>query len=175
LGIAVFLIGATLYFSPISAVEGATHGFLLAATTVLANAAAALIGRFVNRARLASPVAITGVTMGVGAALLLGIGVGTQGLPSLGLGGWGMVLWLAVVNTALAFTLWNRTLRVLSAVESSTINNTMLVQIALLAWLFLGETHDVSSIIGLLLAVLGIILVQVRRQEPLSSIGVRED
>ena len=34
-------------------------------------------------------------------------------------------------NTALAFTLWNGALRTLSAMESSLINGTMLVQIAL--------------------------------------------
>ena len=40
--------------------------------------------------------------------------------------------WLALVNSAFAFTLWNRTLRTLSATESSVINNTMLIQIAIL-------------------------------------------
>ena len=74
--------------------------------------------------------------MAVGAAVLLGIGIGTQGPPTLSLQGWGIVLWLAVVNTALTFTLWNHTLRSLSATESSVINNTMLIQIAVLAWLF---------------------------------------
>jgi len=47
--------------------------------------------------------------------------------PVLSLKGWGIIVWLALVNTAFAFTLWNRTLQVLSAVESSIINNTMLI------------------------------------------------
>jgi drug/metabolite transporter (DMT)-like permease len=38
--------------------------------------------------------------------------------------------WLSVINTAFAFTLWNHTLRTLTAVESSVMNNTVLVQIA---------------------------------------------
>ena len=67
----------------------------------------------------------------------------------------GIVIWLAVVNTAFAFTLWNHTLRTLSAVESSIINNTMLVQIALLAWAFLGEPLTERQIAGMIVAGLG--------------------
>jgi drug/metabolite transporter (DMT)-like permease len=52
---------------------------------------------------------------------------------------WATVLWLAVVNSAIAFTLWNRILRTLTAMDPSIINNTMLFQITLLAWVFLGE------------------------------------
>ena len=64
---------------------------------------------------------------------------------------------LALVNTAFAFTLWNKTLQTLPAMESSMINNTMLVQIAILAWLFLGETITPLEIVGLLLATIGVV------------------
>ena len=46
--------------------------------------------------------------------------------------------------------------------ESSIINSTMMVQIALLAWLFLGETLTAPKILGLGLAGLGALIVQVR-------------
>jgi drug/metabolite transporter (DMT)-like permease len=68
-----------------------------------------------------------------------------------------------VVNTAFAFTLWNHTLRTLPAMESSVINGTMLIQIALLAWLFLGEDLTSQEWIGVILAGLGVLLVQLRR------------
>jgi len=86
--------------------------------------------------------------------------------PALSLKGWGIIVWLAIINTALAFTLWNRTLRVLSAVESSVINNTMLIQIAVLAWLFLGESLGALGIVGLGLVALGTLLVQLQRSLP---------
>jgi drug/metabolite transporter (DMT)-like permease len=101
--------------------------------------------------------------MGVGAACLLGIGLAVQGFPSIGLTGWATIVWLAVVSTALAFTLWNRSLQRLSAVESSVINNTMLAQIAVLAWLFLGERIAPCDVVGLVLAMAGILIAQVRR------------
>jgi len=163
LGIALALAGALLYFAPLSVPRGSAVGFLLAGGTVIANAVAAVLGRAANRRRIASPVVITGLSMGVGAAILLGSGWATQGLPSLTLRGWGIVVSLAVVNTALAFTLWNRALRTLSATESSVVNNTMLIQIAILAVLLLGESLSGCDIVGLLVVAIGTALVQLRR------------
>lgn len=74
-----------------------------------------------------------------------------------------IIFWLAVVNTAIAFTLWNKSLQTLIAVESSIINSTMLPQIAILAWVFLGEALNLRQILGLGLVTIGIIIVQVLR------------
>ncbi len=164
IGIVVFLGGAVLYFSPLSSLQGSAIGFIFAGLTVCANAAASLLGRSVNRESVASPLVVTALSMGIGAVLLLGIGVAIEGLPSLSVKSWGIVMWLAIVNTAVAFTLWNRSLRVLAAVESSIINNTMLVQIALLAWIFLGETISGSELVGLALASIGIMIVQLKKR-----------
>ena len=77
--------------------------------------------------------------MGIGSIALLGTGLAIEGFTSLSLLNWAMIGWLAVVNTAFAFTLWNHTMRSLPAMESSIINNTMMIQIPILAMLFLGE------------------------------------
>ena len=69
-----------------------------------------------------------------------------------------------MVNTALAFTLWNHTLRTLTAVESSVINNTMLPQIAILAWVFLDEPLNLRQIAGIALVGAGTLVVQMRRR-----------
>jgi drug/metabolite transporter (DMT)-like permease len=101
--------------------------------------------------------------MGIGAAVLLSIGLITQGLPRLSLLNWAIIGWLAIANTAFAFTLWNQTMRLLSAFESSIINNMMLIQIPVLALLFLGEQITWREGIGMVLAGVGIIIVQLRR------------
>jgi drug/metabolite transporter (DMT)-like permease len=138
-GIIVFTAGVLVYFLPASTSGGNGLGYALAGFTVCANAAAALLGRAVNRETRISPLVVTVVSMGVGAIVLLGVGLAAQGLPPLSPPAWAAIGWLAVVNTALAFTLWNRILRTLSAVESSTINRTMLVQVSVLARLRPGE------------------------------------
>ena len=157
-GIAIFIAGVLLYFLPASGSGERVLGFALAGFTVCANAAATVLGRSVNREKTIPPLVVTAVSMGAGAIPLLGIGLAVQGLPPLSPAGWGIIAWLAVVNTALAFTLWNRSLQRLSAVESSMINSTMLVQIAVLAWVFLGEQPGWRGVVGLMLAAVGVLI-----------------
>jgi drug/metabolite transporter (DMT)-like permease len=166
IGVGLALGGAAIYFVPAGALLGAGVGFALAGLTLCANTAASLLGRLVNRSRMASPLVVTTISMGFGAACLLGVAIGTQGFPVLTWQSWALVLWLAVVNTALAFTLWNLTLRTLSATESSVINNTMLIQIAVLAWIFLGERPSGVGILGLVVVAAGTVFVQLRRRPP---------
>jgi len=163
-GIGLVLAGAAVYFLPMAVLRGTGIGFVLAGLTLCANTAASLLGRLVNRTRSASPLVVTTISLGIGAVCLLAAGWGAQGLPTLRLRSWGSVLWLAIVNTALAFTLWNHTLRSLSATESSVINNTMLIQIAVLTWIFLGETLGAVEILGFLAVAAGTLLVQLGRQ-----------
>jgi drug/metabolite transporter (DMT)-like permease len=48
--------------------------------------------------------------------------------------------------------------------ESSVINNTMLFQIAVLAWLFLGERLTGLQVAGMVLSALGTLVVQIRQR-----------
>ena len=162
LGIVIFIIGVLVYFSPTSIPAGQWLGFILAGITVCANAVASILGRSVNRNASIPPIVVTVISMGIGSLLLLGVGLVTQGLPPLSSSAWLTIVWLAVVNTSLAFFLWNKSLQVLSAVESSIINNTMLIQIAVLAWVFLGETLTVQGILGLVLAAAGVLIVNLK-------------
>lgn len=168
-GTAVYLVGVLIYFYPVSWPRAEVIGLAVAATGVLANALSSILGRHINRSGELSPMAVTVVTMGIGAVVLLGGGVAAQGWPQLTLVHWLIIVWLAVVNSAFAFTLWNLTLRTLSAVESSILNNTMLFQIAILAWIFLGEDLNLRQLSGMVLAALGTLAVQLRRRQPASS------
>lgn len=162
-GVVLYLVGVVVYFYPAALPQGQMIGVIIALIGVASNAVASVMGRAVNRDSGLPPSVITAISMGIGALALLGSGVAAQGIPPLTLTHWLIILWLAAVNTAFAFTLWNHTLRTLSALESSLINNTMMIQIAVLAWLFLGETISLQQGIGLLLAGVGILIVQVRR------------
>jgi drug/metabolite transporter (DMT)-like permease len=177
-GVGLYLGGALLYFYRLTSpgsqgrllpslrtgVEPTTIlGLIVIVVGVLANASGSLLGRQINRQKDLPPLAVTTVSMGVGALVLLATGIPLQGLPRLSLANWAIIGWLALINTAFAFTLWNRTLRTLPAIESSIIENTMLIQIALLAWLFLDESLTGQEIAGLALAALGTLIVQLRR------------
>ena len=164
-GVGCFLVGALIYFLPLD-LELSGLGLAVGVVAMLSNTGGAVLGRSVNRSGELHPLLVTVVSMGFGSLLLLVTGVLVEGLPRLEASAWAIVAWLAVINTALAFTLWNHTLRRLTAIESSLLNNTMLVQIAILAWIFLGEPIGAREALGLLLAILGVVLVQLpgRRQ-----------
>lgn len=176
-GLLLYLAGAGIFFYPVSLSSSEFTGVAVAILGVLTNSVSAVLGRSLNRAHVLPPVLITTVTIGIGGILLLAVGIVTQGLPPLSLTSVAVIGWLAVVNTALAFSLWNLTLKTLSALESSIINNMMMIQIPLLAWLFLGEAMTWKATVGLLIAALGILIVQLRRIQfrlPLANKTTRE-
>jgi drug/metabolite transporter (DMT)-like permease len=165
-GIVLSAIGAVVYFLPLQIPSGQIIGLTAALVGVLANSASSLLGRQANRQSVTPPVIVTTISMGIGGFLLFIAGITTQGFGNLGPMQWLIIVWLAVVNTAVAFTLWNHTLRTLTAVESSIINSTMLPQIAILAWLLLGEPLNPRQIIGIILVAIGTLIVQLWYRKP---------
>jgi drug/metabolite transporter (DMT)-like permease len=163
-GIGLSIVGVAIFFLPAGMQGVQVTGLLIALAGVVTNAFSSLLGRQVNRLADRSPLLITFVSMGIGSIVLFLMGITFQGFGEIDGAGWLLILWLAVVNTAFAFTLWNHTLRTLSAVESSIINSLMMPQIALLAFVFLGETLTLQEIGGLLLVALGVIVVQLGRK-----------
>ncbi|MCF7826523.1 MAG: DMT family transporter [Candidatus Marinimicrobia bacterium] len=161
-GIGLFILGILVYFIPVSFAGTQALGLLVMAFGVLANSGAGILGRDINRARNISPMIVTFISMGVGSIILLLTGFLYSGLPQVSNQNWIYLIWLAVVNTAFAFTLWNHTLRSISAMESSIINGTMLIQIAFLAWFFLDERISTQEGVGMAIAALGATLVQMR-------------
>ena len=172
------LAGIVVFFYPSAFQGGVWIGVFAAVIAMLANVGGSLLGRSMNMNGRIRALPLTAVSMGIGSILLLCIGLITQGLPQISLQSWGILLLLAVVNTALTFTMWNYTLQTLTAMESSIINSTMMVQIAILAWVFLGERIDLKGLIGLVLVVAGTLIVQLRlapEKKLVASINIRSD
>jgi len=162
-GILLTVLGTGVYFLPVLLTQAQWIGILAALICLTGNVIASLLGRQVNRRQNLSPLLVTFVSMGVGSILMIITGLLTQGLGKLTLQDWAIIAWLAVVNTALTFTVWNRTLQVLTAFESSIIANLMMPQIAILAYIFLKESLSLKEIMGLILVGAGVLLVQLRR------------
>ena len=152
--------GAAAYFA--GSLGATTLGITAALIALVANTAGGLLGRHVNRAARRPVLVVTAVSMSVGAGVLDVVGLLREGLPRLSPMALLIIAWLAVVNTALAFTLWNLALRRLTAIESAGINNLMLIQIAGLAWVFLGEPLDPAGVLGVGVVSAGVYLTQRR-------------
>jgi drug/metabolite transporter (DMT)-like permease len=166
LGVLLSIAGALVYFLPLGSVTGNSVGIVVALIGLLACSVSSLLGRHVNLRGDLPPILITTISMGIGGSLLLLVGGITQGFGYLDLTQWLIIAWLAIVNTAFAFTLWNKTLRTLTSVESSIINNLILPQVAVLSWLFLDEKINTRQILGILFVMLGTLIVQLRRRTP---------
>jgi drug/metabolite transporter (DMT)-like permease len=164
LGTIFFIIGILIYFYPVDLSGSQAIGISVMIIGILANSGSAILGRSINRENKISALTITFVSMGIGSFIMLFAGIIFQGLPPISLTTFLYLLWLATINTALAFTLWNLSLRNLTAMESSIINGTMLIQIAFLAWIFLGESISIKEAAGMLIAATGALFVQIRKK-----------
>lgn len=161
-GAALVVAGAMLYF--VGDLGATTIGIVAALVGLGANVGGSILGRHANRTASTSPLVITAVSMCTGSLLLVIAGLVVDGTPSVTLRAGIIIGWLAVVNTAIAFTLWNLSLRHLSALESAGLNNTMLIQVAVLAWVFLGEFPGAIGLAGILTVSLGVFLTQLPRR-----------
>jgi drug/metabolite transporter (DMT)-like permease len=155
LGMVAVAGGATVYFT--GSLGATVVGMAASLVCLASNAASSVLGRRINRRRDIDPLVVTAVSMSVGAVLLLAAGAVFEGInrPT----GLAVVIigWLAVVNTAWAFVLWNRSLVHLPAATSAVINNLMLVEIALLAWMFLDERPSVAQIAAIGVVTVGVV------------------
>ncbi|MFX1565496.1 MAG: DMT family transporter [Promethearchaeota archaeon] len=159
----VALLGAYFYFWPIDIISSSLFGIVVVVVSLVANAFSAIIGRGINRSLEVSALVVTAVSMTIGAMFLLVAGFITTPVIILSPLGITTILWLAIVNTAVAFTLWNKAMQKLSALETTIINSTMLAQIAILAFIFLGEIPTLVDWLGIILVMISAMFIPLLR------------
>ncbi|MBL8147880.1 MAG: EamA family transporter [Anaerolineae bacterium] len=171
LGLGLYLAGVVIFFYPVTLSGSDFIGIAAALICLTANAVGVVLGRALNRTATMAPIVVTLITMSIGGLAMLVTGIILEPDPAFSLPSILAIVWLAAVNTAFAFTLYNRTLQTLTAIESNIINNMMLVFIPGLAWLFLGETITPKALLALVLATGGIFTVTLARWDrPLGSL-----
>jgi drug/metabolite transporter (DMT)-like permease len=165
-GVGVNMLGILLYFFPLQRQDNNITGLVIAFSCLLFNAAGALLSRRINRGARMDAFLVSSISIGVGGILMLLAGFAIYGLPEIQTSGSGLLIWLAVVNTAVAFPLWNYSLQTLTAMESNIISNTMLIYVAILAFLILGESLTGQQVLGLVLTAVGAVMVQIKGRTP---------
>jgi len=164
IGMALALLGAYFFFSSsISDIELTGIGATL--LSGLGWAVYMVVSRQVLTKEGLKPFSLTFFPMVFGAILLLAAAMLVEQSPTITAQGWIITLWLSLVNTALAFLLWNHALEGVEAFKLSILQNTMLIQIAILAWLFLGEELTPMKLTAMSMVFIGVLLVQVTRKK----------
>jgi len=159
-------IGVLIYFIPSGLTILTFNGILIGFFLLNTNALSSILGRIINREGSSSPLLITGISMSSGTLILVLIAIIWEGIPSFSPLVILMILWLAIINTALAFTLWNKAMQKLRAMDITMINGTMLPQIVLLSIIFLNEfpqTHEWIGLIILIFATFAIQFIQAKK------------
>ncbi len=163
LGIFVTLVGTGLFFS-VGLRPGEPLGMAILAVGLLSFTLFGVLGRDTARDRKVDTLTLTAFPLAIGGGLLLLIALPLEGLPRASLQTWGLVLWLAVINTALAYMLYNHALQELTAFEMNVLLNLSPLWTALLAWWLLDERLTILQVVGMLVVIAGVMLVQRRRR-----------
>jgi len=153
LGVRVFFIGSTLIFNE-------ALGIVVTLISGIGWATYMVLMRHYLRKNQENVIGLTAWSMTLGSLMLFGAAIFSGNLTMPSHRGWIIILFLSVVNTALAFVLWNHPLKTLKAYEQSILQNTMLIQITLLAYVFLKETLTLYKIVGMSMVFCGVLLVQ---------------
>jgi len=160
-GIAISLLGSWLFFSD-GLGAGEPSGLLIMAVGLCGFGVFSILGREVARDRRVNTLMLTTAPLGFGGGLLLLVALPLEGLPSSDASGWFIVVWLAIVNTALAYILYNHSLQTLTALEMNAMLNLSPLVTAAMAWLLLGDRIEAVQIAGMVVVIAGVLLVQQR-------------
>ncbi|MCW4020466.1 MAG: DMT family transporter [Candidatus Bathyarchaeota archaeon] len=162
-GIALTLGGVLVFFYDALPVFEEVTGILVTLVSGIGWAAYMVLSRHYLNERKENVIVLTVCSMGLGALMLLGTTALTGNIITVSFRSWIILLWLSIVNTAFAFALFNHTLKSLRAYEQSILQNSMLIQIALLSHVFLFEQLVLQKILGMAVVFIGLLIVQLGR------------
>ena len=158
-GVVLSLLGSGLFFS--SGLDlGETRGMWIVVIGLFGFMSFILIGRGVAREKILDTLTLTTLPLFIGGAVTIILALFLEGIPQFTRIGLLAVLWLAVINTALGYFLYNHALRDLTALEMNTIMNLSPLMTALLSWLILGDKLRIIQLTGMIVVIVGVIFVQ---------------
>ncbi len=159
LGVLISVGGSVLFFSQRPQADE-WRGFFIIVIAMAGFTLFAVLGRALARDTALDTLSRTTIPLAIGGGLLLLIAFFIEGCPTFTLTGGAIVGWLALVNTALAYLLYNHALQTLPALEMNMLLNLAPLGTALLAWLLLAEQLQGLQIVGMITMLGGVILVQ---------------
>ena len=159
-GLALALAGGWAFFSQKVSWGGQWLGVLVVVISGVGWAAYLVSVRMLHRTGYVGSLRLTTTTMGFGVVGMVVLTLLSGQYAPLTLTGIVIIVWLATANTALAFFMWNWALREIPAYELTVLQNVMLVEIALFAFVFLQETITTVMVVGMALVLAGVFVVQ---------------
>ena len=164
-GLGVAVVGVDAFFSERTAWGGQYLGVLEVLFSGFGWAVYVHAIRLFHERGKVNPLRLTTVTMGIGVAGMVAMTAASGEYANLSAGGVLIVVWLATANTALAFFLWNWVLKAVPPFELTVLQDLMLIEIALLSFVLLGEPITPVMVLGMGLVLAGVVVVQAKARK----------
>jgi drug/metabolite transporter (DMT)-like permease len=165
LGVFVSLIGSGIFFSG-GLESGEPLGLVIMAFGLIGFMSFSLLGRGIARNDTLDTLTLTALPLLIGGLITLMLALIVEGMPDFSGRSIFVVLWLALVNTALGYWVYNRALRKLTALKMNMIMNLAPFFTALLSWIILGEHLTGIQYFGMIIMVGGVAFVQLGKPNP---------
>jgi drug/metabolite transporter (DMT)-like permease len=161
-GLVLTLAGSTMFFST-GINRGELLGLIVALLGLLTFSYSTILGREIARDRQTSTVALTALPLAFGGLPLLLAALALEGMPTLSATAWQVILALTLLNTILAYSLYNHSMQVLTAFETNIFLNLSPLGTAVLSWYLFAERLTGVQVAGMIVVIVGVTLVQWRR------------
>ena len=163
----LLLAGILMYYYPWNGASLSAAGMCFMLLSSVGYALHLTITRRILLKRRVQTGTLVARPMLAGSLVLLAAGLAIEGLPVVSLRLLFILAYLSLVSGALGFFLWTWSQRELTAFESSSINNLMLIEIALMDFVFFKRSFSALQIMAILLVFGSILLIQ--RRKPLRT------
>ncbi len=165
-GMMLMVTGITLYYTPFDSGAFSAVGMLFMLLSSLGYALNLNINRALLKNTSVRPRLLAAKPMFFGSAVLLAAGLLLEGIPVITGRLLLILVYLSGISGALGFFLWTKSQSGLSAFESSSINNLLLIEIALLDLLVYGRSFSMIQMMAILTVFLSVLFIQLRKKRP---------
>ena len=156
----ILILGISLYYYPWDGANFSLQGMLFLLLSSVGYALNMTINRRLLTKQRVDPMSLVAMPMLVGGLILLALGLAIEGIPVI-TGRLILILtYLSGVSGALGFYLWTKSQAELTAFESSGINSLLLIEIALMDYLFFNRTFSALQIIAILVVFCAVMSIQ---------------
>ena len=163
IGILITLLGTTLFFAN-GIQAGESLGIIIFGIGVIGFTTFGVLGRKIASAGKVGTLRLTTIPLALGGGITLIAAFLLEGLPSAPPTIWGLILILALVNTAIGYFLYNHALQSLNAFQMNIALNLTPIWTAIFGYFLLNEQLDTLQILGIATMIAGVMLVQMKNR-----------
>ena len=145
IGFVICLAGTFVFFLN-GLKAGEPTGLIITIVGLFGFALFGILSRAFARDRQINTLILTAIPLGFGGGVLLILAIAFEGIPHLSWQAGGILLWLALANTAVAYMLYNHSLQILTALEMNVMLNLSPLRYGIVSMVVAWRTIEFNKI-----------------------------